>query len=58
MRILLDKILKIKVGCPPNFFSKLKNIHIDHEANVKKIKKTLAQAQYLGLQYFLLLLLP
>ena len=39
MRILLDKILKIKVGCPPNFFSKLKNIHIDHEENVKKIKK-------------------
>ena len=58
MRILLDKILKIKVGCPPNFFSKLKIIHLDHEENVKKIKKTLAQAQYLGLMSFLLLFVP
>ena len=27
MRILLDKILKSKVGCPPKFFSKTKNIY-------------------------------
>ena len=37
MRILLDKILKSKVGCPPKFFSKLKNIHIEHEKPRPKV---------------------
>ena len=36
MRILLDKI---ESGCPPIFFSKTKNICIEHEKNVKKIQK-------------------
>ena len=31
---------KIESGCTPKFFSKTKNIHIDHEKNVKKFKKT------------------
>ena len=35
--ILLDKI---NSGFPPNFFSKTKNKHIDHEKNVKQIKET------------------
>ena len=52
MRILLDKILKIKVGCPPNFFSKLKIIHLDHEENVKKIKKNPGTAPVPGLKVF------
>ena len=27
MKILLDKILKSKVGCPPKIFTKIKNIY-------------------------------
>ena len=29
--------LESKVGCPTKFFSKTKNIYIEHEKNVKKI---------------------
>ena len=36
MRILLDKI---EIGCPLKFFSKTKNIHIDHEQEWKKNEK-------------------
>ena len=39
MRILLDKILKSKVGCPPKIFSKTKNIYRDHGKSVKKNSK-------------------
>ena len=52
MRILLDKILKSKIGCPQNFFSKLKNIYIDHEKNVKKIQKNPGTAPVPGLKVF------
>ena len=31
--------LESKVGCPTKFFSKTKNICIDHEKNVKEIQK-------------------
>ena len=41
MRILLDKI---ESGCPPKFFSKTKNKHIDHDKNVKKIQKNAGTA--------------
>ena len=55
MRILLDKILKSKVGCPPKNFSKIKNIYIDHEKNVKKDSnkaKSLLDAKLKGLYVF------
>ena len=44
MRILLDKILKSKVGCPPKILLKTKNMDIDHEKNVKKIQKNASTA--------------
>ena len=39
MRILLDKILKSKVGCPPNFFSKLKISILEGNFNLLKVIK-------------------
>ena len=52
MRILLDKILKSKVGCPTKFFSKTKNIHIDHEKKAKKIQKNPGTAPVPGPKMF------
>ena len=49
MRILLDKI---ESGCPPKFFSKTKNKHIDHDKNVKKIQKNPGTAPVPGLKVF------
>ena len=43
---------KIESGCPPKFFSKTKNIHIDHEKNVKKIQKNPGTAAVPGLKVF------
>ena len=43
---------KIESGCPPKFFSKKKNIHIDHEKNVKKIQKKTGTGPVTGLKVF------
>ena len=52
MRILLDKILKSKIGCPPKFFSRTKNIHKDHEKKAKKNQKNPGTAPVPGLKVF------
>ena len=49
MRILLDRI---ESGCPPKFFSKTKNMHIDHKKNVKKIQKNPDRGPVPGLKVF------
>ena len=49
MRILFNKI---ESGCPPKFFSKLKNIHIDHEKKSKKIQKNPGNVPVPGLKVF------
>ena len=43
---------KIESGCPPKFFSKTKNIHIDHEKNVKKNSKKTGTGPVTGLKVF------
>ena len=46
------KSWKVKLVVHQNFFSKLKIIHLDHEENVKKIKKNPGTAPVPGLKVF------
>ena len=45
-------MLRSKVGCPPNFFLKSQNMHMDNEKMQKKFKKNPGTVPVPGLNAF------